>query len=57
MAACSPRLLAATPAARLDRKTGGDGSGLHREKLDEDTSVEDLLPGIGDRTAHLPRAA
>lgn len=41
-----PRLLRATPAQRLQYKMSGNGTGLHWEALDEDTSVEGLLMGF-----------
>jgi Protein of unknown function (DUF2442) len=45
-----PRLLNATPTQREHYEISGGGSGLHRDEINEDTSVENLLLGIGDRT-------
>jgi hypothetical protein len=50
-----PRLLNATPAQREHYEISGGG--LHWDEIDEDISVENLLPGIGDRTgSHLMAA-
>ncbi len=45
-----PRLLSATPAARMKYVVSGGGTGLHWDDLDEDIDVAALLPGVGDRT-------
>lgn len=47
-----PRLLNATATQREHYEISGGGSGLHWNEIeiDEDSSVENLLLGIGDRT-------
>ena len=40
-----PRLLEATPAARLNWQLSGAGYGIHWPELDEDLSTEGLLRG------------
>jgi hypothetical protein len=45
-----PRLLKATPEQRQHFETSGGGIGIHWEEIDEDISVEGLLPGFGDST-------
>ncbi len=45
-----PRLLHATPNQRKKYEISGGGIGLHWDDIDEDISVEGLLPGIWDRT-------
>ena len=47
-----PRLLKATPSQRDEYIISGGGTGIHWDDLDEDISVEGLLFGMGDRTAH-----
>ncbi len=49
-----PRLLHAEPGQRDCYEISGGGTGLHWDDLDEDISVEGLLLGVGDRTAHSP---
>ncbi len=44
------RLLNATPTQREHYEISGGGSGLHWDAINEDSSVECLLIGIGDRT-------
>ena len=52
-----PRLLNATSEQREHYEISGGGSGLHRDEIDEDISVENLLLGIGDRIGnHLMEA-
>ena len=52
-----PRLLHATPEARMSYTISGGGKGLHWDALDEDISVEGLLQGVGDRTSAPRRSA
>jgi Protein of unknown function (DUF2442) len=44
-----PRLMHASAEQRERYELSGGGTGIHRDELDEDISVEGLL-GIGDRT-------
>lgn len=52
-----PRLLNASPAARMRYELSGGGTGIHWDELDEDISVEGLLAGRGDMSRSLPLAA
>ncbi|OGJ91783.1 MAG: hypothetical protein A2268_08175 [Candidatus Raymondbacteria bacterium RifOxyA12_full_50_37] len=45
-----PRLLKATPAARMKYELSGGGTGIHWDEIDEDISVPHLLMGHGDVT-------
>lgn len=49
-----PRLLSATPAERA--RFTISSRGLHWADMDEDISIAALLNGLGDLTAHRPRA-
>lgn len=49
-----PRLLSATPAERV--RFTISSRGLHWADMDEDISIAALLNGLGDLTAHRPRA-
>ena len=48
-----PRLLKATMEQRQKVIVSGGGAALHREELDEDISVRNLLLGFGDTTNSL----
>ncbi|MDD2892510.1 MAG: DUF2442 domain-containing protein [Halothiobacillaceae bacterium] len=52
-----PRLLHASPEARMNYTISGGGKGLHWDALDEDISVEGLLQGVGDRISTPLRSA
>ena len=45
-----PRLAAATPEQREDRKLLGNGEGVHWPQIDEDLSVDGLLAGRRSRS-------
>lgn len=46
-----PRLVAASPAARLHWELLGDGEGIHWPEADEDISVAGLLAGVRSSAA------
>ena len=50
-----PLLLNASESQRGSYTISGGGSGLHWGKIDEDSNVENLILGIGDRTNPLMR--
>jgi len=45
-----PRLVYANEKQRAAYVIRSGGSGLHREEIDEDINVENLLLGVGDNT-------
>ncbi len=50
-----PRLLAATPAQRLDYELSP--LGIHWDAIDEDILVEALFQGFGDKARRVPAVA